>query len=191
MPYNKVIKRESGEFARILITNYAQPGAKPDVGVDVFRKKQDSNNWDLCTQSHEEKKASMAMSVHEYIKNGRHPMFSAVTTAELLKAGIEAKCFGYTNPHVEAVLHVKDDSGSAVSIPVEVDSGKGMIESQSHLDGLPSSEGQYLTLNNERFEIESNGLGQARVTDLAGFQDLVVRNQLRVDRDAEESRSPR
>lgn len=73
-----------------MVTDYALPGFKPDIGVDVFTQNADGKNWDLCTQSPEDKAAAKNMSVNDYIKKGRHPMFYVVSFGEIFTAINEA-----------------------------------------------------------------------------------------------------
>lgn len=182
MSYSKIIARDNGQHARILITNYAMPGAKPDVGVDVFTLKEDGKNWDLCTQSPEERKASRAMSVDEYVKHGRHPMFYAVSHAELFKAGAEAKRFGYQNPYVDGILHFTAADGREMSAQVSVYTGNGMIDLEKWHDDMAIHQGKganaqikYLEYGKRQLEVESNAHQQARVIDLVGLQQLATR----------------
>lgn len=193
MSYSKIITRENGQHARILITNYAMPGAKPDVGVDVFTLKADGKNWDLCTQSADERKASMAMSVEDYVKHGRHPMFYTVTPAELFKAGAEAKRFGYQNPYVDGTLHFTAADGREMTAPVSVYTGNGMIDLEKWHDDMAIHHGkgaeakiQYLEYGKRQLEVESNAHQQARVIDLPALQQLATRVLLDHHRDVDE-----
>lgn len=188
MSYVKIIKRENGDSSRVLFTNYALPGFKPDVGFDVFIKKCGEEKWTLCVQSPEDKKASMAMSVDEYIKHGRHPMFSAFTTGELLKASIEAKRFGYNNPEVEGSLHFTAVDGNDVTTPVPVCTATGMIGRGEPLENI--KEGHYLQFGREQFKVESNSHQQCRVTDLPGFQLHATQHLLSLEKVAKQSHSP-
>lgn len=189
MAYVKIIEREGGERSRIVVTNYALPGFKPDIGTDVFKQAPDGKNWELCVQSPEERKSAMAMSVDDYVKNGRHPMFGAVTTGELLKAQVEAKRFGYNNPQIEATLTLTNLDGGNISVPVIVDTATGMIERKQPVDS-PAHEDdgsltvQHLQLGKEQFEIESNIYQQSRVIDLPNLQQIAVRSFLSHERNA-------
>jgi hypothetical protein len=195
MAYSKIIVRENGSKSRILITNYAMPGGQPDVGVDVFMINADGKNWDLLTQSFEQRKQSMAMSVDEYVKNGRHPMYRAVTNAELLKARIEAGFFGYNNPRVEAVLHFVSPEGEESTATVEIDTGTGMVDLEKWLDDVgdryPATDGasliKYAQYGKERLALETNEFQQACVLDLPNLQLAVAREFLGRDRKPVES----
>lgn len=91
--------------------------SNPILALTFLNKRLDGKNWELCVQSPEERKSAMAMSVDDYVKNGRHPMFGAVTTGELLTAQVEAKRFGYNNPQIEATLHLTNPDGGNISVP--------------------------------------------------------------------------
>lgn len=192
MPYVKIIARENGENSKIVVTNYALPGFKPDIGIDVFKQKPDGVNWDLCTQSHEERKSAMAMSVEDYGKNGRHPMFYEVKTGELLKAQVEAKRFGYNNPYIETTLHFTNLDGQDVTIPVMVNTGTGMIDVREPNEKMQQQANsqdsgqviQYLQFGKEKLKVESNSHNQSRVIDLPNLQGLVTSHQLNVERNA-------
>lgn len=185
MAYVKIIEKESGERSRIVVTNYALPGLKPDIGVDVFTQKPDEKNWELCVQSSQERELAMAMSVDDFVKNGRHPMFNAVTPGDLLKAKAEANRFGYSNPPVEATLHFTDMDGRDVAAPVIVDTATGLIEGQQSFDKV-----QHLQFGQEQLKVESNSHQQSRVIDLPELQRLAIRHHLNVERSADKSYSP-
>jgi hypothetical protein len=183
MPFEKLIEKENGDVSRIVITNYAAPGAKPDVGVDVFMKKQEDKNWTYLTQSPEERKASMAMGVDDHIK---HPMYKAVTNADLLKAGVEAKRFGYSNPHIEATLYIVSPEGNNTSRPVIVSTANGMIEDKTVTEDqhVSADDGsvKHLIFAKQQFSVESNDFQQSRVVELASLQQVATRHLLSVER---------
>ncbi|MDU8350897.1 hypothetical protein RYA05_03195 [Pseudomonas syringae pv. actinidiae] len=188
MSYAKIITRENGDSSRVLFTNYALPGCEPEIGIDVFTKKVGEKNWTLCVQSPEERKASMAMSRDDYIKHGRHPMFSAFTTGELLKASIEAKRFGYNNPEVEGSLHFTTVEGKDVTTPVPVSTATGMIGRGEPFENI--KEGHYLKFGKMQFKVESNSHQQCRITDLPVFQMHVTHHLLSLEKNAERSHGP-
>jgi hypothetical protein len=195
MSYTKIIAKPNGERARIVITDYALPGCPPSVGVDVFKQQPDGINWVKCTQEPEDRKAAMAMSVDDYVKHGRHPMFSEVTHADLLKAGAEAKHFNYRNPYIEATLHVTNTDGDKATVPVIVDTADGMLINHEVFeclknpdDGTDSAQKVgYLQVGKKQFEVETNRFQQCRVVDLPVLQQLVARQQLNPKLEAAEA----
>lgn len=140
MSYTKIIAKQNGERARIVVTDYALPGFPPSIGVDVFKQHTDGENWVICTQDPDDAKAAKAMSVADYVKHGRHPMFSEVTHADLLKAQSEAKRFGYNNPLIETTLHITHPDGTEATIPVIVHTADGRLEDTATESYLRSPE---------------------------------------------------
>ena len=67
MSYTKIIAKQNGERARIVVTDYALPGFEPCIGVDVFKQHPDGVNWVICTQDPEDAKAAKAMSRADYV----------------------------------------------------------------------------------------------------------------------------
>lgn len=173
MPYTKIVEREDGKKSKVVVTNYALAGHKPNVGVDVFKQVPGTKNWELCSQTPEEKKASMAMSVSDYLKNGRHPMFYEISPAELLKIGKEARFFGYGNPHMDASLALREPGGGNSEIGVIVDTGTGVIHEVPDLD-LKASPAERLYIRGESFDVETNAHQQIRVIDIPRLQNLMA-----------------
>lgn len=96
MPFEKVFTNGSGHQVRILISNYALTSLVPQFGIDVFTQNEDGVNWDLCVQTPEAKKSSNEMSVDEFVRMGRHPMWYAITFGDLVRATNDARChYGY------------------------------------------------------------------------------------------------
>lgn len=175
MAYTKIVVKENGQWSRIVFTDYALPGFYANVGIDVFVKQPGNDSWELLVQSPENRKQSMAMSVAEYVAKGRHPMFYALTMGEMLKASVEAKRFGYMNPYIKATLQLKYPDGSDASVPVVVDSGKGLLLEQPEVQDTGSSNAHVLHFVNEQFQVESNNHAQFRVVDLPQLQAHVAR----------------
>lgn len=97
MAYVKIIEKEGGGNPGLSLQITHCLDSNPILALTFLNKRLTVKTGN-CVQSPEERKSAMAMSVDDYVKNGRHPMFSAVTTAEFLKAQVEAKRFGYSNP---------------------------------------------------------------------------------------------
>jgi hypothetical protein len=186
MSYTKIIAKPNGEMARIVITNGALAGFPPSIGVDVFKQNPDGVNWVLCTQDYTERKAAMAMSVADYVKHGRHPMFNEVSHADLLKAGAEAKHFNYRNPYIETTLHVTNTDGDKATVPVIVDTANGLLINRDDFECLKNPDDGtdnaqkvgFLQVGKKQFQVETNPFQQCRVVNLPVLQQLVAREQM-------------
>jgi hypothetical protein len=91
MPFEHIIQRPEGKKVRFLFNSYGLPGCKLDIGMDVFTQSANEVNWTLLTQSHDEKIAAQKMSVDEYKRHGRHPMFYHAAFGEIIHATTLAK----------------------------------------------------------------------------------------------------
>jgi hypothetical protein len=91
MSLEHIIQRPEGKKIRFLFSSYGLPGCKLDMGMDVFTQSSNEVNWTLLTQSHDEKIAAQKMSVDEYKRHGRHPMFYHVSFGEIIQATALAK----------------------------------------------------------------------------------------------------
>ena len=189
MSYERIIARENGEKSRILVHNFALPGMKPDVGVDVFKQKPGSTVWEHCTQSGEERKTAMAMSRDDYLKHGRHPMFSAFSIGELLKLQVEAKRLGYANPFVHAALHFTNQDGQMDKATVLICTKTGMIDNLPENMQFEKQDAQFIQYEKEQLKVETNQFQQARVIDVAELQRVVIPHLLSLQKQ-EMSASP-
>lgn len=185
MTYHRILVRDCGKKVRISVTNFARAGFDPQPQTDVFTQNADGVNWDLLTQSLEDRAAAMAMSVDEYVKHGRHPIFYNVTFAELVRTSEEAKRCDWRNPDMDATVHFILDDGRELTMPVMVDTGNGIFDgaaaldearAQADTDCVPAE--VYAQIGSLRLAVETNEFQQYRVVDLSILQSLAARQLL-------------
>lgn len=80
MPFEEIIDGMKGKRVRILAHNGAFIGNEPELCFDYFIQKDDGKNWQLLTH----KKREWA-GVEDFVKNGRHPIWSHITLGQFLK----------------------------------------------------------------------------------------------------------
>lgn len=80
----KILQREDGSEAKIVVTECFGVGLVRSVDVYVLRRSSPDQAWSLCSdQPHPDWRT---MSVDEYIRHGRSEMLQTVKTDEILKA---------------------------------------------------------------------------------------------------------
>jgi len=80
----KIFKRDNGTEARILVLDFTSPfSKKPEYDCNVFTRKIGEKNWTLISDSQERRDRAKTLSVEEFVKNGRNPIFYIVSIAEM------------------------------------------------------------------------------------------------------------
>ena len=83
----RILKREDGTEARILILDFPSPfRASRDFEVCIFSRSSDKENWNRVFDTPERRERAKSMGVDEFLAHGRNPIFSVVTPAEILSA---------------------------------------------------------------------------------------------------------
>jgi hypothetical protein len=105
------IRREDGSEAKIVATAYFGAGLHQSIGVDVFRRENEANDWHLCSDRPHPN--WLSMPVDEYIKCGRSEVLRTVSIAEVLRATNEVGHLmsdhrSYFIPFREDVDHVNE-----------------------------------------------------------------------------------
>lgn len=76
----QIIQRPNGAQVKIVATDFGGPFGR-NVGIDVFRREDESQPWKLCSdRPHPDWRT---MPVDEYVKRGRSEKLQAVTFGEL------------------------------------------------------------------------------------------------------------
>lgn len=76
----QIIQRPNGAQVKIVATDFGGPFGR-NVGIDVFRRDDESQPWKLCSdRPHPDWRT---MSVDEYIKRGRSEQMQAASFGEL------------------------------------------------------------------------------------------------------------
>jgi hypothetical protein len=78
----RILPREDGSEIKIVAQAYFGVGLHRSVGVDVFRRRDSSQQWALCSDKPHPN--WRAMPVAEYVQYGRSEMLQAATPGEIL-----------------------------------------------------------------------------------------------------------
>jgi len=81
----KIFKREDGTEAKIKIFDFTSPFSKvPEFDCHFYTRKKEDKNWTKVESNTGSKKLPEGVSVSEFVKKHRNPIFYIVTIAELL-----------------------------------------------------------------------------------------------------------
>lgn len=182
MTYHRIFTRDCGKKVRLSITNFSSLGREPQPKIDVFAQNADGINWDFLP---EDSTALRTMSVDEYVKHGRHPVFYNFTFSEIVRTSEEAKRCNWRNPDMDATVHFVFEDGRDLAIPVMVDTGNGMFDGKAALDDAQGQSNTdntpaeiYAQVGSLRLAVETNEFQQYRVTDLPALQSIAARQLL-------------
>ncbi len=93
-PTSCIIPRADGSEVKIVAQAYFGAGLHRSIGVDVFRRQSQNENWHLCSDTPQP--GWREMSVDDYIKRGRSEKFQAASHGEIFSVSSR---IGMEMPH--------------------------------------------------------------------------------------------
>lgn len=93
----QIIRRPNGVQVKIVATDFGGPFGR-NVGIDVFRRNDESQPWKLCSdRPHPDWRA---MPVDEYVKRGRSEKLQTATFGEMCRV---SRLIGMTHTQAQAM----------------------------------------------------------------------------------------